>query len=182
LLISFWGRSLGESNAKDYAEASQLNFLQRIKLDIRRNKLSFILGAFCIILVIFFGKWDEKKIAIIVSYPGIFLIVFLMREIRIAYSKQYNYSIPATYLNVFLILYLLTTVTVRDTLNDVAAIKENYKYLGTQVKLDQTVITSDSTTTYVGQTKNYIFFYNLKTKESYTYPKTKLASIKLAKK
>jgi hypothetical protein len=113
-------------------------------------------------------------------YPGIYIILFFIQEVRIAYRKQYNYIIPATYVNVGIFIISMTSYIIYDTLNSAYDIKNYKKYLGSEIQIDSKVIKSDSVITYIGQTKNYIFFYNRKTKESTTYPKDKLVSIKLA--
>jgi hypothetical protein len=111
-----------------------------------------------------------------------YIFIFLLRELEIAYKQQYDYSIPPTYFNTFLLLFMMTSYIISDTLKDATAIKHEYKYYGTEIQFENETIKSDSIVTYVGQTKNYIFFYNLHKKESIIYPKNKLIKIKLTKK
>jgi len=182
LFWGFWGKSVGNANAETFGRKVQIKFYQRIKNDFTRNKFGFIFGTFGTIFLIFWGKWDENKIASFIIFPGMYLFIFTLRELEIAYKQQYDYSIPPTYFNTFLLLFMMTSYIISDTLKDATSIKHGYKYYGTEVQFDNETIKSDSIVTYVGQTRNYIFFYNLHKKESIIYPKSKLIKIKLTKK
>lgn len=179
LLLSFFGNTIGKVNAESFNKSLNLKFYLRLLNDFKEYYIAFILGLINIIIFLFVGKMNEAKIALFVIFPGIYIVFFIVRELRIAYKKQYNYSIPATYVNIFIILFMMTSFILRDTLNDVHKIKQQFKYFGSEVQFDNEKIKSDSIITYIGQTRNYIFFYNLKINTSIIYPKTRIVSIKL---
>lgn len=185
LFWGFWGKSVGKANAETFEREVQFNFYQRIKNDFKRNKFGFIFGIIILgstIFLIFWGKWDENTIASFIMFPGLYISYFIIRELQFAYKQQYDYSIPPTYFNTFLLLYLMTSYIMSDTLKEATEIKHGYKFYGTEIQFDNETIKSDSIVTYVGQTRNYIFFYDLHNKESIIYPKNKLIKIKLTKK
>ena len=179
IFLSFWGKAIGEHNTQTYNSLAQLTFKQRLSKSYGEDKFFFICGLLYTVSIFFFGNWNEHKLALLLMFPGVYIIFFILQEIRIAYQKQYNYSIPITYFNVFVFLTLLTIYIIQDALNDVYEIKVKKKYLGSEIQMNDQIIKSDSTVSYVGQTKNYIFFYNLKKNESIVYPKSQLRSIKL---
>jgi len=179
ILLSFWGKSMGKINSETFQENIQMSFTERIIKDLKKRKIIYTLFLIEIIIIVFWGKWDEAKVALIIMFPGMYIVDFVISELRIAYKKQYNYYIPPTYLNTYTILSLFTIFIIRDTLNEVIEIKYNHKYYGTEVQFENEKIKSDSVNNYIGQTRNYIFFYNLNNRESNIYPKSRMISIKL---
>lgn len=176
LLMSFFGNDMAKSNEEKFNERKNSTFLTR-----QKSYVYYYILIIIFIIPLFWVKSDFFKLQSL-SGIAIFSYLILHYEIRIAYLKQYNYEIPFTYLNTAVIIYFALVVTTKDLYYDVQKIKSDLKYYGTEIKLEKETIKSDSTITYVGQTNNYLFMYNLKTGESISYPRSKVEYLKLKKK
>jgi hypothetical protein len=177
LVLTFWGEVIAKSNTITFEEKLSKNFSQRVFSDIKENIFPFILTLIGIIFFIVKGKWSIEIGAIYFSYFGCYIVIFITREIRIAYKKQYNYSIPPTYLNFFFLIYLFTILLLQNTIQEIKEIKEKHKYLGTMIFLEKETITCDSNNTYVGQTNDYLFLYSISEKRSTVIPKKGIQKI-----
>ncbi|MBS1649218.1 MAG: hypothetical protein JSR09_05875 [Bacteroidetes bacterium] len=182
IILSFWGEAMGRQSNIDFAKKAELTFGQRLKGDIKQNFILVLLYTTVFFFIIFKGTWTLQGFLLLLLNPGLFIILFIVRELRIAYKRQFNYSIPVTYINLFLLSYLFIVVVIQNVLSDVQDITKKYKYYGTTVFVGNDIIKSDSTITYIGQTKNYLFFNNLLKKENIIYPKTNLKKLIVVKK
>lgn len=171
IILSFWGNSIGEGNNLEFQKKSEMTFWQRIKTDIRENWFIIILYVVFLIFSFIRGTWNLRGFLQIILNPGIFIILFLIRELKISYQRLFNYSIPVTYINLFLLSYLFVVMVVQDVLSEFNNITKKYKYIGTTAFIGEEKIISDSTISYIGQTQDYIIFNNLKTKENIIYPR-----------
>lgn len=177
LIVSFWGNEIGKANNSQFQKKSEMTLGKRIKADFKQNWILIILYVAVFIFAIVKGTWDLQGFLQFILNPGTFIILFILRELRISYKRQFNYNISATYLNLFLLSYLFINVLVQDVLTEYKSITKDFKYIGTSAYFGDEKIISDSTITYVGQTQDYIFFTNLKTKENIIYPKKNLTKI-----
>jgi hypothetical protein len=177
IILSFWGNAIGQQNNVEFQKKSEMPFGQRIKTDLKQNWFLIILYFATFILSFIKGTWNLLGFLQIILNPGMFLIFFLLRELRISYKRQFNYNIPVTYLNLFLFSYLFVMLVVQNVLSEFSSITKDLKYVGTTAFVGDEKIISDSTVTYIGQTQEYIFFSNLKTKENIIYPKKDLRKI-----
>jgi hypothetical protein len=180
--LSFWGKGLGKANQEEFDRLTSLPIGKRFWIDLKSNGVSVFLGLMVFVIAVYRNVWSSQILALLLFVPGVFLIDIIIREIRIAYKKQYDYVIPATYINVFTIANLFIIIVIQQTLNEVTSIKTDLKYFGTKVYLDDEFIVSDSSITYVGQTKNYLFMYNLKQDESIVVPKSEVKKIVIKRK
>jgi len=177
VILSFWGNAIGQVNNLEFQKKSEITFGQRIETDFKQNWFIIILYVVVLIFLFIKGTWNLQGFLQIILIPGMFTIFFLMRELRISYKRQFNYNVPVTYLNLFLLSYLFVMIVVQNVLNEFNSITKYYKYIGTTAFIGEEKIISDSTITYIGQTQDYIFFSNLKTKENIIYPKKALKKI-----
>jgi hypothetical protein len=179
ILLSFLGKPIGEANTAIFNDKATLNFWKRLGKKFKEDKYVIISSLIVICLIVIKGKWTESKIALLLSYTLSPAVFFIAIEIRIAYVKQFTYTIPATYMNIFFTLWLTGQTVIYFTLLDINSIKYSYKYLGSEIQYEQKVIKSDSVNTFVGQTKAFIFFYNLTTRQSTVYTKDKLVNLSI---
>jgi hypothetical protein len=182
VILSFWGEAIGRQNNIEFTKKAELTFGQRLKVDMKQNFILVILYTAVFFLIIFKGTWTRQSFLLLVLNPGLFIIFFIVRELRIAYKRQFNYNISVTYINLFLLGYLFIVVIVLNVLSNVEDITQKYKYYGTIVFVGNDTIKSDSTITYIGQTKNFIFFSDLSKKVNIVYPKSDLKKLIVVKK
>lgn len=79
-----------------------------------------------------------------------------------------------------LIVYIFTSsilATSLDSKFSAMLVKNRYLYRGTEMVLDGKKVVSDSTFYYVGQTRNFIFWYDAQRKSPRIYPADKLQEI-----
>lgn len=102
LFISFLGKTLGNVNSEIFKNQLERSFWSRLKLDIKENIFLIILSVISISIFLIWGHWEWEMIIYFVMFPGISIVFFLVRELRITYWKQYSFTIPVTYINIFI--------------------------------------------------------------------------------
>ncbi len=181
-MLTFFGKKIGEESQKSFTQNSELNFVERIKSDFKEFYILIILTLVLLIFQLVTNKWNYQLLCTLISYPGIYVIIFITREVRISYIKQYRYTIPATYINIFMMAYLFITLIIQNTFKEATEIKDEHKYFGTEIYFEKDTIKCDSNITYVGQTKNFLFVYDIQKHKSLVFPKTKLQKLILVQK
>jgi hypothetical protein len=182
ILLSFFGKSIGNENKVTYKSQLEFKFWERIVIDFKESKLLCIISIIIILFVLIRCGLHWDTLIYFLMFPGINLIILLVREIRITYWKQYKYSISTTYINVFYILCMVTIITLFFTINEASDVKKRNIYYGTEIQLENENIKSDSITTYIGQTKGYIYLYNKKEKKSISIPRDRVVKLILKRK
>ncbi|MBV5281823.1 MAG: hypothetical protein JZU53_05235 [Paludibacter sp.] len=177
LFISFLGKTIGNVNSEIFENQLETSFWSRLKLDIKGNTFLVILNIILISIFLIWGHWQWEMIIYFVMFPGISILFFLVRELRITYWKQYSYTIPVTYINIFYLLYMVTSIMTFLTIEDAKEVKLKNVFLGTEIYLENEILKSDSITTYIGQTKGYIFLYNKKEKTNISIPREKVLKL-----
>jgi len=179
LFISFFGKSIGNVNSEIFENQLETSFLNRLKLDIKENTFLIILSIISISFCLIWGHWKWELFIYFAMFPGTGILFFLVREVRITYWKQYRYRIPGTYINIFYLLCMVTMIMTFFTVEDANEVKLKNVFLGTEIYLEDEVLKSDSITTYIGQTKGYIFLYNKKMKTNISIPRDKVLKLVL---
>jgi GH18 family chitinase len=77
---------------------------------------------------------------------------------------------------------MVTIITLFFTINEASDVKKRNIYYGTEIQLENENIKSDSITTYIGQTKGYIYLYNKKEKKSISIPRDRVVKLILKRK
>lgn len=95
----------------------------------------------------------------------------ILRRIEITSTVLWIFS---TYF-FFVILFI---ISINGAAN-AKEVKNNYVFFGTEITIDTTIIKSDSSFYYIGKTRNYIFFYDAKTKTPIIYPGVRVSKIVL---
>lgn len=110
-----------------------------------------------------------KKLIYIVFFPILQIILFFyVRNYR---TETKNYLLAYT-TSLMILVYLFTN---RASKYEYREIVNDGKYLGTRVILkDETIIFSDSSKSYIGQTSGYIFYYHFKAKEVQVIPQSEV--------
>lgn len=65
------------------------------------------------------------------------------------------------------------------TIEDAKEVKSKNVFLGTEIYLEDEILKSDSITSFIGQTKGYIFMYNRKEKTNISIPREKVLKLVL---
>ena len=180
--IGLFGRSVGKYNNVDLDLKKKQTFPQRLIIFLKSLNLWTALLMLSFFLYLLFKKEPFYTHLIFIFYPIFTILNFLYTEIRISYYNRHQTDISPTYHNLGLIVTLIILLTLNDTYLNVYKVKHQYKFHKTTICLDDRVLISDSSNTYIGKTMNYIYFYNLKNETPTIFPISKVKSINLVEK
>lgn len=105
----------------------------------------------------------------------------LIKEFKRKYYMIYEKFPDSTYFNLIYISILLFLIIFLMTKSEIRDVKRNYKYYGTEVTLQDKILTSDSTKYYIGKTKGYIFHYDSNNDVTEVYPNSIVKKIFIKK-
>lgn len=183
VLIGMWGNPIAKENNELFNYQLHTSFKERIKKDIKTNtilKTMYLVSIAFSLIAFFRGTYNELTFVALISFCNIWLIHFIIREIRISHFKNNKEHISVTYINLLTLCSTLFSIVIINAFIEVYSIKYNLKFYGTQLEVNNgTVYRSDSTLTYVGKTANYVFFSNLKNSEALIIPCSKINILKL---
>lgn len=108
----------------------------------------------------------------VISFGGVISILAVVA----IYFRQFNNT---TYIfkQVAVSFFIGVIVAVLISYDDSYAVKYNKIYSKVKVQLDSTSLQCDSTHYYIGNTKNYLFFYNEKSRTATVYPIVRVKQI-----
>lgn len=140
------------------------------------SSLPFVLLLFCMIFFRSSMTFDvpfEEAIGMLI----LFWVLTLAIQETLFYRKRFTYiSNLVLSLGVYMMAFI--GFAILDCRNKINAVKESKSAICVTLLInDTTKVKTDSTTAYIGQTKNYIFIYNRPTKATRAIPKTKVTEI-----
>ena len=130
-------------------------------------------------ILIFFIKHSffiESLYPTTVTLVGLVLNI-LLQEFRIKYRSSFNKDIGATTYNLILISIIVTLILGSKTYLQILNIK-NSKQIITFFH-ENSLVKSSKELNFVGMTKNYIFLYDARKKESQVYDRDKISKIRI---
>lgn len=163
-----------QGTASTNCSASERKFMYLEMLSTHFITLSIL----AFIAVVF--SFTRKKITIferITYIPLSFLLIFILPIMNLEVSHYFKQLNSIFLINSFLIINFFFVILIA-TVNEIIKVKKKHYFKNTYVQFDNFDIQSNMNTYYVGMTKNYIFFYTVATKESTTYPVSKVKCIK----
>lgn len=111
--------------------------------------------------------WFETLLNIVLSWIAFWLLPILLFEIRI--STDISSSGMSNYY-IIIIAISLALYSIMSAFNEAYKVKHYKHYQGTEVELEDEIITSDDEYYYVGHSKNYIFFFDPEVKAAEVWP------------
>jgi hypothetical protein len=151
-------------------------FFKRVKFFYMIPPLSYI-SPICIIITIVVYFIFPKLFIIYTLGALIFfnIVLYISLDYKRLYYKKYDSFPSATKINLSLIIIAyFCFVYVKNTYN-IESIKDNKKYIGTILNIDDNKFTkADSSSYYIGKTNKYIFFYNDRSKACSVYDVNKI--------
>jgi hypothetical protein len=139
------------------------------------NIISIVILVICASLFLFFyNKFDSEKIASVnqewifflkTSFMVILLLIFSVIYFPLIYATNYTKSISSKLMSVFVAGIVVLTFTILFSLEDSVDTKL-FSTFGTYIEIGNKKIMSDYNYYYIGRTRNFIFFYDVK--EDYT--------------
>jgi hypothetical protein len=109
------------------------------------------------------------------------LIVFFVFEFRYRYFVRYQRHFDPWYSNLLLFLVLLLSILFQQVQYDIRSVKHHKKFAHVTFGLDDAIIKSDSTAYYIGNTRNYLFFYDEEHENTTVYPMFRVRQITFTK-
>lgn len=89
-----------------------------------------------------------------------FWVLFVVRIILIEFRVKYNNDVQVSHTNIITIIFIFLGISVYVAYAEFNSIMHDKKYSETKVELTKTSFSTNDLYFYIGQTKNYIFFYN----------------------
>jgi len=105
------------------------------------------------------------------------LLQFLLLEYRKKHLEFYKQPLSPSLYNSILYLIMVLILLLNNTYNEIHEVKESKKFIRTSFTTEKGVIKSDSTHYYIGQTKNFLFFYNEEKKMTTVFPISEIKQI-----
>lgn len=122
---------------------------------------------------------EEKDIVYMVIATVVMVIVRRLAPDHGSVLTKWSVAINAYFLiTLYVILYLSSTSYI-SYIKEGAKIKNNYYYLGTELKTADHVYVSDTNASYVGRTTSSAFFYDFKSKIMTVIPASELKYLKI---
>ncbi|RAW01104.1 hypothetical protein [Pseudochryseolinea flava] len=112
-------------------------------------------------------QWFETLLNIILSWIAFWLLPIILFEFQISTDIS-NSGMSNHYIITMAIS--LALYSIMSAFNEAYKVKHYKHYHGTEVELEDEIITSDDTYYYVGHSKNYIFFFDSELKASEVWP------------
>lgn len=184
LLTDFFGTtetSVESSNKFVQSFEDQKSFLLRFSLSFIRMRHYLILtnGAVLVSLAISLFKHqtvtDMIWMLFWVNVP--FIIVTFQFEVRRKYFKLYDKRIHPTSSNLFLLFLISLSFLVQRVQTEIWLVKDRKKYINVTFTTDNTFVKADSMHYYIGNTKNYLFYYDQDSSKTTVYPMSKITNI-----
>jgi hypothetical protein len=122
--------------------------------------------------------WDTLMGTFII--PSLLLFNILLLEFRNKYKILYNKYFDPTINNIILLIFLFGLLTVSSVHSEIKETESKQELKITFSYLNETLNTSKSLK-YVGQTRNFLFLYDLKKKESRIFEISELRNYKITK-
>jgi hypothetical protein len=116
-----------------------------------------------------------------ISILSIFTIVVILFEVeKKHFTLSGNRFDPFFKQTVYLFL-LIIILTVGSSFTENHEVKIHKKYSGTIIQINESVVISDDQNYFIGKTKNYLFFFKSKLKETDVYPMDRIKMISFFK-
>lgn len=106
-----------------------------------------------------------------------FVLVHTLFEVRRKYVQFYGKQLDSTYSNLLLFSLLSVSILIQQVQSDIMSVREGKRYAGVSFSIDGAKIASDSLHYYIGNTRNYLFFYDQSSHKSTVYPMSRVADI-----
>jgi hypothetical protein len=110
-----------------------------------------------------------------------FVLMFLLIEYKRKHFIVYNRPLGASLYNTILFSIVVVIAILTSTYNEISYVKEKKKYINTSFKVKEQEIISDSTHYYIGQTKNYLFFYDETKNRTSVFPMSNVSQLNFGK-
>ena len=85
-------------------------------------------------------------------------------------------------MNLIILGGVFLNMWVQSAYGEALEVNNNKKYYGVEFQLEDQTIISDSTNYFIGKTKNYLFYYKEKEKQSFAYPMNRIKMISFKRK
>ncbi len=152
------------------------SFRKRFILYINAEiKIQYFLKVSLMFIVLYFlskFKLSELKTILIFWWS-----LFVLRIILIEFRIKYNNYVQVSHTNIITIAFIFLGFSVFTAYSEFNSIMYDKKYLGTQVELTDTSLSTNHLYFYIGQTKNYIFFYDKKEKSCDVIPMSEVKKL-----
>jgi hypothetical protein len=102
---------------------------------------------------------------------------YLLLESKRKYYTIYQKKLDPSTFNIMLYVLIILVALISNTRGEVQDVKEKKRFAKTSFLLDSNLISSDSLHYYIGNTKNYLFFYDQHKNRTTVFPMNKVASI-----
>ncbi|MBI3193994.1 MAG: hypothetical protein HYZ34_05920 [Ignavibacteriae bacterium] len=102
---------------------------------------------------------------------------YLLLESKRKYYTIYQKTLDPSTFNIMLYVIIILITLINNTRIDVQNVKEKKRFAKTSFVIDSIVINSDSLHYYIGNTKNYLFFYDQQYNRTTVFPMNKVNSI-----
>jgi hypothetical protein len=179
LLIYYYFFYKNEFPDKIIMAYKNADFKDRIKRYLRKISGYILVGTFYFSAVWFIGRNRDLVLYTFLVTWGPLLSLSIIRVIQMEFIIRNNKFFPH-------FLFIIFTLCVSSILFFIAVMKADFVksglYKGTEVQINDTILKSDITEYYIGNTKNYIFFYNDTAKVARIFPMGAVKEIKLKKK
>ncbi len=165
---------LSEKSLKKRIRYVAMNFGPLILVDI----ISIVL--YLIVL------WTRSKntyyltSALILINLQIFLS-FLLLEYKRKYYELFEKPLNSSLYNLMLYFLIICGLLINRTYDEIHDVKVNKRLIHTSFTTNQGIVKSDSLHYYIGQTKNYLFFYNQDKNVTTAYPISEIKEITFGK-
>jgi hypothetical protein len=134
------------------------------------------------IAILFFTKADISIALWVLFWNNVSIsIVFFVYEFRYRYRLRTGKDIDTWFANLTLIFLIILSVLFQRVQSDVRLVKEQKKFANVTFTVGQRLIKSDSSAYYIGNTRNYLFFYDQSKATTTVYPMSGISEITFAK-
>lgn len=113
----------------------------------------------------------------IIYMSSIYWMIWIIITILIVYFSykiKYTFKFSTYSITAFVLISTFLSIQFTNSMQEGIEIKYNLKYKGTEIIADGKKYISSFNTTYIGRTKEYLFFYNLKLKNTIVVSSSKV--------
>jgi len=184
ILVDFFGATetwVDSSNKFVQSFDDQKGFLTRLSLSFVRMMpylIPFNGGILLALAITLFKHQNPVTMMWLLFWVNMpFIIVTFQYEIRRKYFKLYGTRINATTSNLFLIFLISVSFLVQRVQTEVWLVKDRKQYINVTFTVDHVLVKSDSTHYYIGNTRNYLFYFDQDSSKTTLYPMSKVSNI-----
>jgi hypothetical protein len=158
------------------------SFLNRVKGIYRYTKLILFPVVFLLICYLISFIWIRDAFWVLFYktfiLPVFYILTFLFFEFEYRYFEIYGKRIGATYSNLFFICSMVCLFSIASAKSETLRVEKGESKI-ISFTFNSKNVSTNNTTVYIGQTKNYLFIYNVIKKETAVYQKDDLIDFRI---